>query len=96
MIMSREDIVVDYKGPLIPPGDTKTLCRDVETCESLNHFLDTGYGVPPTLGFGIQSTQDYVSATIDLTGFGVREKAEVIGRLVHFVMNELNKVKNVQ
>lgn len=96
MLINRDEIEIDYRGPLIPPGDTKTLCRDTETCESLNHFLDTGYGVPPTLGFSIISSEKHVSTTISLEGFGVREKAELIGRLVHFVMNELNKVKNVQ
>ena len=96
MIINRDEIELETDRPSVPPGDSKTLCRDTETCESLNHFLDTGYGVPPTLGFSISSTDKFVSATIDLNGFGIREKAEVIGRLVHFVMNELNKVKNVQ
>jgi hypothetical protein len=95
MLINRDEIELN-NDVLIPPGASKTLCRDTETCETLNHFLDTGYGVPPTLGFSIHSTDEHVSATINLNGFGVREKAEVIGRLVHFVMNELNKVKNVQ
>lgn len=89
--MSREDISVDYKGPHI---DDKTSCSDVDTCQVLNHFLDTGYGIPPTLNFSINSTDKEISATIDLNGFGVREKSELIGRVVHFVMNELNRIKN--
>lgn len=93
--MSREELALNER-PNIAPGDSKTLCRDEDTCATLNHFLDTGYGVPPTLGFTINSTDEYISTSIDLKGFGVREKAELIGRLVHFVMNELNKVKNVQ
>ena len=93
--MSREEVPMGER-PFVMPGDTKTLCRDEETCETLNHFLDTGYGVPPTLSFNIESTPESVGVSIDLVGFGVREKAEIIGRLVHFVMNELNKVKNVQ
>lgn len=95
MIMSRENMELK-DTPYIPQEEGKTLCSDPDTCESLNHFLDTGYGVPPTLCFGIQCTDNYISATIDLNKFGVREKAEVIGRLVHFVMNELNRIKNVQ
>lgn len=96
--MIREEVPIGSIGisPPIDKGDTKTLCRDVETCETLNHFLDTGYGVPPTLAFNIQSTQEGVGVTIDFAGFGVRERAELTGRLVNFVMNELNKIKNVQ
>lgn len=97
MTMSRDEMpIIETGRPLNDRVDSKTNCRDSETCEALNHFLDTGYGVPPTLGFSINSSDESISANINLKGFGVREKAEVIGRLVHFVMNELNRVKNVQ
>lgn len=92
--MSREEVKPDSKGLVGDIGDSKTLCGDIDACQALNHFLDTGYGVPPTLAFNIESTQKGVSVSIDFEGFGVREKSELIGRMVHFVMNELNKVKN--
>lgn len=92
--MNREDLKPDFKGLVVNAGDSKTLCEDVDACQALNHFLDTGYGIPPTLAFSIESTQKGVSVSIDFEGFGVREKSELIGRMVHFVMNELNKVKN--
>lgn len=74
--------------------EDKTQCRDTETCQVLNEFLDNGYGVPKTLSFNMSSMDNWMNMSISMEGMGVRERGDFQFRVMQFVINEINRIKN--
>lgn len=96
MIMSNpkemEELLERHNSDFWKSVGSKTHCRDEETCETLNEFLDTA----PKMEFSyiMSFAENQVGLTIDLTKMAPMDQVRLNLRLMNFLKEELQLVKN--
>lgn len=72
----------------------KTMCGNEEGCIAINEFLDHGYRPQDSINFAMDSGKNYITLTFDTSSFGPRDKMELSLRIMKFITNEIEKIKN--
>ena len=80
-----------FKAPQI---DGKTSCASEEGCEVLNEFLNGSPKPREYFPFSINSTKEHLYISINTSNMAPKEMMDLNLRLIKFLGNEINDVRN--